>query len=217
MVRSALESHPHILCHNEVFHETRQAAYRTMAMEEVLKNMVWQHMELPMQAVGFLLMRYQCQISSPFAPVWDILAHMTGLKVIMLSRKNIVDRAVSLAIAQKFNSYNDQHRLAMRDDPVIELSVDDFLKSVNAYTKHMVYANLKLGRQKLQRYWYEDILDDPIKTYRSMQQFLGVKEVLDLAATTRRVEKRSLQDVVINYAELKEASEQTIFEDHFKA
>lgn len=245
LLRTSLESHPAVVCQAEPFNsDDRRLPYPlTTPTAEVLSRWVYRD-DLPpgVEAVGFVLQAYHPHALEAFpgirpnpewADVWPRLAAMDGLRVLHLERRNLLARHLSHRMARATGTWHawnptavdevthltgrppegqigpphgERPRLAI--DPA-QLALD--FEEVARWRRH---AETALAGHPLLRLTYEELCGDFAATAARVQTFLGLAE-RPLRPAVARLEERTPERAVQNYAELKRHFAGSPWESYF--
>jgi len=227
MVIGALATHPQIVAFGELFipkrigfniegydNDSAKLLYlRDKYPIEFLERYIFSSYSKDIRAVGFKLFPDQLEKSS-FQCVWEWLIQNKDIKVILLTRHNLLATYTSLLIAQKTGTWGIMNE-AQRTDATITI---DYEKCVNAFKKRKEY------RKKVLEYFkdhdlidipYEDMILDFNNYFKELQQSLGV-DIHHLKVGPIKKEVRPLSEVITNYSELRRKLLNTEWEYLFK-
>ncbi len=174
-------------------------AFRNARPLEFLDDFVFSGYREDIQAVGFKLFPDQID-NSAFRCVWKWLARQENLKIIYLTRRNLLATYTSLLVAQKDKRYairdqSQRSQTTVRIDP--QTCLEEFEK--RAKYEHTIEQNIE--RQDVLRWFYEELAAAQESQLKQAQEFLGVT-VCDLKIKLVKQEVRPLREVIENYAEL---------------
>lgn|GEM_PF-914351 len=217
---SLLDSHPHIICHYEVFHDQKiihsfkknlpfTMEERDSAPIEFINKIFEGDSER--QAVGFKIFRHQ----SP--ETQKKLLNDRSIKKILLSRKNIIQTYVSLLIARKTIRYVEAKNSPEQARIKVTVDADELLKFNEFYNAYLSNLKLKLEEtnQEYMQIYYEDLFEP--STIDSVFRFLNVeKGEYTLEAWTRKQNPAALKDKVSNIEALKQELRGTHLEKFFE-
>ncbi|HUA58751.1 MAG TPA: hypothetical protein VML19_08365 [Verrucomicrobiae bacterium] len=220
---TALDSHPEILCHHEIFNphlvgvawSLQNSDFRLGTIEEREKDpveflgRVWQH-PLGFRAVGFKLCWKQNEV------IFNRLLEAPGVRKIVLKRKNRIKSFVSLLLARNTGEwviYDDQ--AAPGNRPKVWVDHAELLSNIafnDAYYAEIEAALQKPGQSGCVVY-YEDLFSEP--TLCCLLSFLGVADPDPslLSGRTWKLSSSSLRDLVANFENLESAVRGTALEE----
>jgi LPS sulfotransferase NodH len=225
---SLLQSHPKIRAFGEVFTDDERIywGYPSYSSSEVVKlrhkepiefldRFVFRDFLKSTKAVGFKLL-YPEERTYDRNIICEYLRNIENLKVIHLKRRNILDNYVSHEIARKTDVWivlqNNQNNNNIKLEINYKKCLDYFQKTKMLEQE---YELLFAERSKqIQTVYYEDLIANNATAIEAVQKFLGVK-CLPLISYTHQQEKRLLEQIIINYDELKEKFENTPWQSFF--
>jgi hypothetical protein len=229
LLRTALESHPAIVCQTEVFNsDNRQLPYPlTTPTADVLRDWVYRAFPGTVACVGFALQVYHpwglqafpgIRENPVWADVWTQLSHMTALRVIHMRRENSLRRHLSHVMARRSRVWHawdservglvshlvppsEQAAVAASPDPV---ALDPHRLALDFEETERLHAavSYRFRRHDVCAISYESLCANFASTCRTVQQFLQVPAV-PLTAAVSKLERRPLSQSIVNYGELK--------------
>jgi LPS sulfotransferase NodH len=229
LLRTALESHPAIVCQTEVFNSDNPDLPYPLATPtaEILGRFVYHGFPPQIACVGFVLQVYHpwgleafpgIRENPLWADVWPRLAALDDLRVIHLRRENGLRRHLSHVMARATGAWH-----AWDSDRVGAVT---HLKVPTAGAGHPVRREaVTLDPERLERDFveterlhetaarrfashprlalrYEDLCRDFDRIAADAQAFLGVPAV-PLAPAVAKLDRRPLAQAIANYADLK--------------
>jgi len=191
MIQSALNTHPGIICEEELFHEKYTRRKPPQKARDFLEAVLFNRHAA---AIGFKLQGYQATDEI------NQLLRDDGFRVILPYRRDKLDQYVSFLVAQQTDRWQ---RHAEDEYPVVKVRVDpqafeDFVKGND--DKEADIRKTVEGLPTISVF-YEDCLTDWNAQMGRIQDFLGVKS-LQLKPTTFKARTRPLKDWVENWDEL---------------
>jgi len=229
LLRTALESHPAVLCQTEVFNsDNRDLPYPlTTPTADVLRQWVYRPAPLTITCVGFTLQVYHpwglrafpgIRENPLWGDIWARLAAMDDLRVVHLRRENALRRHLSHVMArqsQVWHAWDSERVRAVSHlrapveggeasnarDPAI---LDPTRLAVDFEETERLHAAVapRFARQALLPVSYERLTSDFEGTCREVLAFLELP-LAPLTAAVGKLETRSLADAIVNYRELK--------------
>ena len=153
------------------------------------------------QAVGFKLFPDQID-RRRFRCVWKWLGRQKDLKIIYLTRRNLLSTYTSLLIAKKDNKYaiKDQSE---RSRSTIKIDAKECLAEFQKRTCYERAVEKHIQHLDVLRWFYEDLAAAPQEQLKQAQRFFGV-DVCDLKIKYVKQETRPLWEVIENYEELRQ-------------
>ncbi|HEY2827983.1 MAG TPA: type II secretion system protein GspG [Pirellulales bacterium] len=212
---TSLREHPQMVVFSELFvpdrmlfhlegydnHSERLLALRDADPRKFLDEFVFSPYRDGIQAVGFKLFPDQID-RYPFRCVWKWLARNRDLKIIYLTRRNLLATYTSLLIAQKDNKYGIKDE-TQRSRTTVTIDPEECLAEFRKRTRYEAAVERNIQAHEVMRWFYEDMAATPQQHLKQAQEFLGVK-VCDLKIKMIKQEVRPLTEVIENYDELRE-------------
>jgi hypothetical protein len=229
LLRTALESHPAIVCQTEVFNSDNPNLPYPLSTptSRILGDWVFRNFSPEVERVGFVLQVYHpwglkafpgIRANPVWGDVWSQLAAMPDLRVIHLRRDNLLRRHLSHVMARKTGNWH-----AWVPDTVDKVTHLGAVPRVGATRSHPGPVRLdherlvvdfeeteQLHRLAAERFSYhpvyslsyEALCRDFHGVCDRVQTFLGVHPIRMTAAVTK-LEQRSLAESIVNYDALK--------------
>lgn len=229
LLRTALESHPGIVCQTEVFNsDNRTLPYPlSTPTDEVLRRWVYRPMPDTIKCGGFALQAYHpwgleafpgIRENPVWGDIWTRLARMKSLRVIHLRRENSLRRHLSHVMARRSKVWHvwspervgtvshllppsESNAAVPPRDPV---SLDAARLELDFEETERLHAAVprRFCRHALCSVSYESLSRDFQGTCRTVQKFLHLPAE-PLTAAVGKLEQRSLSDSIVNYRQLK--------------
>jgi hypothetical protein len=197
LLHTYLNSHPHILSYGEIL---RDYAIRA-ATKNPVSDVVFTSHAPPIAAVGLKL--FHDYFTNPAYRPWvDEIIQRVNIKVIHLTRKDLLLQYVSLKIAEKTNVWSSGNVSHERQQ--ISIDGDDYLHYVQGYQHNQYLASEKFKNHVMLEIAYEDLTENPQKTLSRVQEFLNVKP-RNLFTLLKKQNTDSLESLILNYDDLKKA------------
>lgn len=179
-----------------------------------LENTIFGDYPKSYRAVGFKLFYRHAQ-AHPWSRVWDFLVN-ERVKIIHQKRRNLLDRYLSLKLAEQTNQWI---LVAGRDKPITPdpITLDphecfnDFYKTVWFYN----WVDKLFADTSILEVYYEDLAGDTGQISQQVQDFLGL-ESRPLSTKMVKQRQKTRVDLISNYAEFKVAMKDLI-ESHSNA
>ncbi len=227
LLRSYLNGHPELYCFGEIFNEQQSVAWknenktysknksdeqienhRRNNVTDFLNQFVYGPQSHSIKAVGFKLFYYHAREGS-WKQLWDHLKSLgTDLHIIHLEREHIFKILVSLEVARKTNQWAKTKEQSSQIDKRITLPVktcrDFFIKQAQ-YKKEIPDYFPKSQWISLT---YENLAKHPNEEMQKIWDALEVKSY-PLQTKLKKQNKEPLDQLVVNYAELKDAFDDT--------
>ena len=221
----ALNSHPEILCHHEVFHGKKiygdnqlnlgTVEQRDRAPKQFIDHLWRQNMGFT--AVGFKLLWGQ----NPKA--FKILTRDKNVKKILLLRRNKLKSYVSYLVAQETGVWAQRNtELEAKKKEVKQMSVSVEIDSLHKYIIKVdkyydkLRKNIRNSRQSFIEIYYEDILGNNSEEAKSkILEFIGVSENHQCLQTkTKKQNSNELCNLISNFTELESNLRETELEHY---
>lgn len=155
------------------------------------------------KAVGFKLFYHHAR-KGPWSKVWNYLAE-NGVKIIHQKRRNLLDRYLSLRLAERTNQWI---LIEGRDRPVatdpIELDPHDCLRDFYKTVWFYNWADEFFVHNPMLEVYYEDLSADPAPVSQQVQDFLGLEPKL-LSTKMVKQQRKTKAEMISNYTELRTA------------
>lgn len=218
-----LRSHPDLFCHGEVFGGDRVAGLLGIYGKKIAKannildkitNVRDNNPELflykyVLDSQGFngIGFKYKTDeaMNNEYTRLTDIIKNDIDLKIIYLLRRNILAQYVSHQIVLEQTGVTLVHK--EKDVPTIKkmkIDLNNCVNYINEVIKRQKQAENIYTRHRSIYVYYEDIMESsPNKDteHKQIQDFLSVKTV-ELSSTTKKIVRKPLNDLVINYDEI---------------
>lgn len=205
-----LNSNPEILCHYEIFHKAKIYLAKKINNPHLINTE--NRDKDPIQFLHDLYKGEQYKVfgynifNDQNDTIIDYSLKDTNQKKIIIKRKNVLRQYMSLKIAQKTDIWIYIKRKAI---PVEEKKVYfdsqeflSYLKMINGfYNKLENY--LGITGQNYFLLYYEDLFRDIYASLKNVAEFLDVNNNFALGNKMEKQNPEPLEDIVINYAELK--------------
>lgn len=231
LLRTALESHPTIMCQTEVFNSDNPNLPYSLETptQTILDEWVYKDIDATISHVGFVLHAYHPHALAVFAgiranprwaDIWEILAAIPELKIIHLQRNNLLRRHLSHQQARESGQWHNWNAQQLDHISLLEQPPEKHIDQYQAPRPLMLDAE-RLQQDFLEvEYWhrrvtehfkqhrylkiaYEDLQQDYSASCSKILQFLDLAPV-PLSCGVHKLEKRSLSESIGNYLELKQ-------------
>jgi len=214
MVMATLNKHPSIVAFGELFVKSRighmvsgfnnhsKALHYLRSKDPVrfLEEHAYSSFPENISSVGFKIFPDQLERKDA-APLLPWLNENKDVKIIILTRNNLLDVHCSLAIANKTGVFGIRKE---SDRQMVTINVD-------IHKAEAEFKRRKAGHQRAREKFvdhevielaYEDIIEQPTEEFKKIQSFIGVT-LTQLHVPTVKQETRPLSEVIENYDELK--------------
>lgn len=225
-LRSLLNSHGQISVFGELFKQEDHfnwdypGYYRSRKKREgleenpvlFLEREIFRKYPKKQLAVGFKIFYYHAQTDN-WKSVWTYLQDQKDLKVIHLTRQNILETHLS---RKRANGSGKWINLTGEKDDVQPVILD-YAECLEDFTKTRQWEEQSRtffdGHARLE-VQYENLLDENHAVLQNIQRFLTVDEK-DLRSITHKQSHKPLSKSIANYLELKEKFKDTEWADFF--
>ena len=214
-----LISHPHIVAYGELFHpakktrqrNTRGAKYPMLTHRHDPVEYLETHIFKPyrkIKAVGFKLF-YEHAQNAEWRKVWDYIGD-DGIKVIHLTRRNLLDSYLSLQLAHRTNSWVvfEKSNGGSKTNS-ITLDYEDCSRYFYNTEVHQQRIDAFFATAQTLSIVYEDLVAHPARESARVQTFLNVKHH-ELKTKTIKQQTRKQSEIIANYHQLKKQFQQHI-------
>ena len=215
MLVATLGQHPEIIRFQEIFtsgsigfntegfdnNSEKMIRLRNRCPIEFLQRQIFSSYPSSIKAVGFKLFPEQID-NKHLSSVWDWIVANKSIRIILLTRDNLLEAYVSKLIALKTNGFRCMYE-SDRTNTTVNVNFEDCLSE---FQKRHVYnqkALEQLKHHKLLCLEYEEVVRDLDNSFRKLQEFLGVT-VQPISVVSLKKEVRPMSEVIENYAELRE-------------
>jgi len=202
---SMLDCHPDISCEHEVFHLSADIPEPAHVLADLYKR--------PFVASGFKY-KYPYQVEVHPGAWSYLLERRDTIRVIGLTRKNLLKIAISRQNLIKMARAYGKHNITKGDEKADKLEVDTSI--LIEYMEH-VAVNIKGITEVLDWFdntitiHYEDILYSERQTTKQILDFLEVDD-LDLQSGFKKFTPDGLRDAIANYEDVEKVLKGTKFE-----
>jgi LPS sulfotransferase NodH len=220
MMIGTLRTHPQIVGFGELFiadtvgfnvqgynSSTKALALRNKYPIEFLDRHIFSSYPDNIQAVGFKFFPEHIERNVRFRCIRQWLEQNKDIKLIHLTRKNLLAAYTSLLIAIKDRRFGIRDK-AERSTTTVTIDPQKCLAE---------FQQRKASHEEIQQYIrhhevfdivYEDLAADPHRHLQAIQQFIGT-DIRDLKINKVKQETRPLSEVIENYDELQNFFRQT--------
>jgi hypothetical protein len=198
MLRSALDGHDKIICHDQLFSQKYSKKISESSPEGYLQSYRLR------QTDGFVACGTAVEgddaVQKAIRKMWQAV-EMCRTPVVAIQRKDLLRRVASEVIAKTTGVYH----VPLKDKPrrtshTVVLTVEQVVRSADVADK--VFATTSVYYPWAHVVHYEDLLTDWEDQMAGIFQYLGVPNAF-VGAMTRRQEIRRIRDIIYNYEDLK--------------
>ncbi len=222
MLRMMLNSHPKIVCYGEVITlgepnlgkkyqkfigQTSQELAQIRAENPVnfLYNYIWNREDC--QSIG-LKLKYR-QLKEEFQDVFQAILDDQEIKIIHLSRQNLLKRYVSNRLASSGRTstvvFDSQDS---KPQPKVTVDVEKLMQDIVSVEETEAKFREDFKQHQVFEVTYEDLVVSNHEIMTKLLNFLDV-ELMDLQPVTKKVNSDRLEDVIENYDLVKNQLSQT--------
>ena len=193
-----LNSHPKIEANRELFHNTNAHSCREI-WESLFVKKYWN-----IKYVGFKIFYYH-PLKSVDKEVWDFIENDKTIKIIHLTRKNMLRTIISREIAIQTNVWIDQG--GGNADPIslldkrFEINIDLCLKKIEETKTWEKQTSTIFLAHPVIELTYEELTADTQKAMNRIYSFFNLT-YYPATSDVRRQNPETIKNLIINYDEL---------------
>jgi hypothetical protein len=220
MMINTLREHPQIVAFGELFvrsrigfnvdgynnHSAKLLYLRNKYPIDFLEHYIFSSYRKDIKAVGFKLFPDQLNMSN-FRCLWQWIEQERDIKVILLTRHNLLAMYTSFLVARKTRKFGIKNELQRKN---ITVTIDPE-KCIAAFQKRKKY-NEKIREciknHEILEVTYENFIMDIPAHFRELQKFLTA-DVQELQLSNVKQNVRPLSLVITNYDELRRRLSET--------
>ncbi|WP_343796337.1 sulfotransferase [Gaetbulibacter jejuensis] len=155
-----------------------------------------------LKLIDFVFSKYSnAQLEHQFDKLWDYYQNDKDLRIIHLTRRNLLKTFVSLKRA-----FITDEWISIKDRKVDNLEIEISKEELETYFNRIVgfnnYYNEFFSEHQIFKLEYEDMVSDIEGTMENVLNFLGLEPV-KLTSVLKKQNKARLRDNIKNYEELK--------------
>lgn len=202
-----LRSHPRVEIPGEVFRLLKGRSCLQVWNQTFGRHLPW------VRYVGFKIFYYHPE-DSPDREVWDLIQQDPTIKVIHITRKNLLRTYISKLIAQKTGAWNSRQESApmSKEDKQVTVDVAHCLAEMrDTLAWEESYGRKMFPNHPYMDLTFEELTGDLQGTINGIMGFLGLKSIR-VKSKLKRQNPEKLEDLISNYSELKAALSGTEFE-----
>lgn len=195
---SLLNSHLGIKAGGELFRRLENKSSTT------LWNEIFSKKPKGIKYVGFKIFYYH-PLDNDNKDVWDYIKKDKTIKLIHLTRKNMLRTVVSREIADKTDTWTNKHGKNIEiNDKRVSLDIKKCFEEFEITKSHEKRVREEFKRDDFIELTYEDLVKNNQNSINDIFDFLEL-ERKSVKSSYKKQNKESLQDLIINYDELNEA------------
>lgn len=199
LLLSFLNSHPNVRAEGEIFEKLQGKSYQHRL------NACFTRQPYFVKAKGFKIFYYHPQ-DDHSCGIWEELVRKDDLCVIHLKRNNILKTLLSLKIAKMTDQWTEKgggSRSRSSERAAAASFTREELAAGFEQTRDWESKGDEMFRSHpLISVQYDDLAENPVETFRSVSEFLGVP-VIAPKTSLKKQSKGGLREAISNYDELK--------------
>jgi LPS sulfotransferase NodH len=218
----SLDEHRQIACFAELFNDNPDRKEFAQAFDgdyyregadpvDLLKRSVYVDRDL--SAVGFKIFYTQARLGAAKS-IWPYLISETDIRIIHLTRRNLLDVFLSYKLAAATNVWQVTIGQEAPKPPPIKLDPAEAMEYFNRIQAHRRWAEEHFAAHGSIDIEYDDLAMDYDAVLRSIFGFLGVANATP-RMRTNRMARRPAHEQIKNYMELHARFAGTIYEEYF--
>jgi LPS sulfotransferase NodH len=201
-----LKSSPMIRMYHEIFASHNRQLGKDY--EKILST-VFQHESRSTQVVGFKVFYNHLTQEE-----WSKLVVWRDLKVIHLTRRNRLRTVISLEIAFKTGRWTKSGSVDSLQKRRIQLEPAKLFGRLEQIEQGEMVTRLRFRDRPMLELVYEDMIRSPHETFASVSNYLGVDGMNPDKIPLKRQNPESLEQLIINYAEIEAVLKNTRFAEY---
>lgn len=207
LLMSFLDSHPEIIAKGEVFNRLNEKTTESVWSKFFTKK------PKEIKYAGFKIFYYH-PMDCENREVWNIIGNNKSIKLIHLTRKNILKTVISREIAAKTDVWTnkDKHRIDLKDKQ-ISVSIEECMNEIQKTKEYEEKTRNDFKNHALMELTYEDLVENNQKLMNEVFRFLGV-EATSVNSNYKKQNNEELRDLILNYSELSESLQNTKWVDY---
>ena len=195
---SLLNSHPNILAKGELFRRLEGKS------SDQVWNETFSKKPKHIKYVGFKIFYYH-PLDSEDKEVWNYIKKDKNIKIIHLTRNNILRTVVSRAIADKTNTWtNKKGKKIDISDKRVKIDIDSCLNDFKKTREDENRIRDNYKNRNLMELTYEDLVKDHQKVMNDVFNFLEI-EINEVNSDYKKQNNEKLEDLITNYNDVVEA------------
>ena len=215
MIINTLREHPHIVAFRELFVRSRISFYvdgydnhsikllylRNKYPIDFLERYIFSSYRKDIKAVGFKLFPDQLNTNN-FRCLWQWIKHKQDIKIILLTRHNLLAAYTSLLIARKTEKFGIKN-VSERTNATVAIDPEKCIAEFQKRKKYNKMIRECVKHHEVMEVTYENLIADLSARFRQLQEFLTV-DVQELQVSTVQQNVRPLSQIITNYNELRQ-------------
>ena len=199
---SLLDSHPNVQTYGEIFSRLNGQTARD------IWSYCFSKKSRKLKYLGFKIFYYHPQDSED-QTVWNYILEDKNIKIIHLTRDNMLRTVVSNQVAHKTDAWvNHDPDLSEDLDKRIELNVDECLKEFKKIKEWENNTRDKFRNHDIFEMSYEELAIDRQKSADNVFKFLSLPSS-KVNTTLQKQNKERLEDLILNYEAVRAALQNT--------
>lgn len=196
LLKHLIGAHPNAVVAGERFSRTKGRA-----IDQILDE-IFSTYSADIKAVGFKVFYYH-PLDDDSGEIWDRLRQITGLRVVHLTRQNILRTLVSRRIAGKTKIWMQSvssNRVPLPQRRV-SFTEEELIRGFQETRNWEGIANSMFSEHEKLDLSYEDLVRDTVQQLLRVTEFLSLAPILPRGFPVRQ-NPEPLSDLIINYEEL---------------
>jgi hypothetical protein len=201
-----LKTSPSIRMYHEIFADHNRPVGRDF--EKVLAT-VFQPESKSTQMVGFKVFYNHLTEEE-----WQKLLAYRDLKIIHLTRRNRLRTVISLEIAFKTGHWTNSRTSSAPKEKRVSLDPTKLIKRLEQIEEGEMDTRCRFNDRPILEVVYEELVRSPRQVFESVSTYLRVDGIDPDKIRLRRQNPESLQQLIVNYDEVKRALQDTKFAEY---
>ena len=191
---SGLESSASTRLHKEIFGAHSREIGKDY--EKILGRM-YQKQPRSVKVVGFKLFYYHLTNDE-----WEKFLHHDDIKIIHITRKNVLKTILSLDIALKTDQWNTSFIRLKSVEKKTRLETQNLLDRIEEIRAYEEITRSRFKDRDILEITYEDLVRDPMSEFKRVEEYLGINDIDPNRITLRKQNPEKLSVLIENYDEV---------------
>ena len=165
------------------------------------------------RAAGFKLLYYHSR-SSGRDNLWDFLKANPRIRIIHLTRMNLVKVIVSRELAMKTGVWID-HAGESSVDQKVTIAPEYFRNEIECTKRWEAEVRDYFSDHQFHELVFEDLVRRPEDSLNALRDFLGLESILKPVSGTRQQARKPVSDILENFEELQSTFAETEWSEYF--
>ena len=194
---SGLDSSTSTRLYKEIFAEHNRKIGNDF--EKILSN-IYQKQHRSIKTVGFKLFYYHLTEDE-----WKKFLRYEDVKIIHITRRNILRTIVSLDIAFKTNKWHTSFFTLRTADKKVSLNAERLVQRIEEILEYEEVAHNRFKDRDIVEIVYENLIDNPKSEFERVRKFLNINSIDPEKITLRKQNPEKLSELIENYEEVSQA------------